>query len=664
MKKRSLLFSSLVIMALSITGCDLSSIMSGFQPSSQSQQPSVSTSVSTSTDSESSGASTSSSQTTSSINPSSTSSTSSSQIAEHEIASFDIYPFNDVHGNVKDTPGKGLGLAKTTTVLKEETKDKNAIFISQGDMWQGSAESNFTKGSLVTEWMNYMNFVSMTVGNHEYDWGTSCILENKELANFPILGVNVLYRSNDEPVDFLDPSFTFTKGGVKFGVIGAIGNCLGSITGSNVNDIYFAKGDALTSLVKAESNKLRNEEHCDFIIYSIHGSASRDSADTYDISLSRRHYVDLVFEGHTHDSYAEKDSEGVYHIQCNGNNENTYKVTVDIDLTDKSYEVKTPVKYDFSYANSPYKNVEEDADVVELIESYKGQYEFAYEVVGVNSKWKNATILRQKIADLYLEAGINKWGSSYNLILGGGYLSCRGSGLAAGEVQYAQLAELFPFDNTIVLCSVPGYRLIDSQFMTGGSSYYTTWSSYGNQVKDNIYSYETYYLVTDTFSSDYSWNYLTVVDTLEPKIYARDLLADYIRTGAWDESSLIQDDTGTAHNPKSVTEALQIAQLYTSASAEAAFFYIGVVCAAATTQGSQGDLKNVRVKDLNNDEEILIYWLLKTADRNPNWTSIDELVVGDVIVFYGSPFMYNQYTPEFSNGTWTYSINGELTAQG
>ena len=69
-------------------------------------------------------------------------------------------------------------------------------------MWQGSVESNLTEGHLVTEWMNQMNFVSMTVGNHEFDWGRQGIIDNSELANFPTLGINVVYQSNYERVEF------------------------------------------------------------------------------------------------------------------------------------------------------------------------------------------------------------------------------------------------------------------------------------------------------------------------------------------------------------------------------------------------------------------------------------------------------------------------------
>ena len=100
---------------------------------------------------------------------------------------FDLYSINDLHGKFDDTYANG-GVDEMTTYLRAaQENNPNTILISAGDMWQGSAESNFTKGKMITEWMNDLGFVSMTMGNHEYDWGESYIENNAELADFPFL---------------------------------------------------------------------------------------------------------------------------------------------------------------------------------------------------------------------------------------------------------------------------------------------------------------------------------------------------------------------------------------------------------------------------------------------------------------------------------------------
>ena len=598
--------------------------------------------------------------------------------AVSQNVSFDIYAFNDTHGNVRDTEGAGLGLAKTTTAIKEMSEGNNNIFISQGDMWQGSIESNYTRGNLVTEWMNQMGFVSMTVGNHEYDWGSQAISQNSELANFPTLGINVLYKNNGERVDYLDASTTFTRAGVKFGVIGAIGNCLSSISYSKVQDVTFATRNALTQLVKDESTRLRQEENCDFIIFSYHGSGSRDETDSYDISLSSGGYVDLVLEGHTHDGYAETDSAGIYHVQCNGYNKNIYKITVDMDVTNCIYEVN-PQYINLSYSHSPYKNYAEDDDVNALFTKYYDNYSFAYAEIGSVSESKDSGQLRNKVAELYLEKGMEKWGSQYpNIVLGGGYMSVRSPYiLPIGKVTYSMLANLFPFDNDILLCSIKGNEFRKTQYITGtNENYYMAWSEYGNNVKNSLDDNETYYLVTDTYGYDYYKNEdyassycasMQIVDLLDENgKYARDLLADYIAEGNWYVEPTIHD--GTISNPKTIAEAIEYAVDHPGENAIEAgaegFYFTGVVYQQANRHSdTSGDLRSVYFKDATASSGMQIYWFSKFqgATLENNWSGIDDLKVGDVLIFWGKPFYYNSSILEFSSGAYCYSINGVLT---
>ena len=687
MKKKSLLLGALMLIAMCASACtptssngnsssssvsshnsttsSVTSSSKSSSSSSSSSKSSSSTSSSTSSSSSSSSSSSnssssSSSSTSSSVSSSSSSSSSSSQRPQN--VSLDIFAFNDTHGNVVDTEGKGISLAKTATLLKE-LRNENSIFISQGDMWQGSVESGLTRGNIVTEWMNSLDFVSMTVGNHEFDWGSQYIASNQELANFPTLGINVLNRNNNQRVNYLSPSVTFTRGGAKIGVIGAIGNCYSSISRSKVSDIYFATGSALTSLVKQEANRLKNDEKCDFIIYSIHGS---NVDGDYDSELSNG-YVDLVLEGHTHNKYAETDEYGVYHVQSNAYNESFYRITVDLDLTNKTCNVNEPVSYNTLNSSSPYRNYAEDAETKTILAKYKDKYEFAYEVSGYNETTRYANELKQKVADLYYETGNTTWGNQYNLILGGGYISCRGSSLQMGDVTYADLFNLFPFDNDVSLCSISGRNLRNTQFITGNSNYYINWSSYGESIRDNIDDYATYYLITDTYTVDY-YTSLNVIATYENGgTYARDLLDRYIRNDGFGTKPIQQGHEGTANDPRTVAEALEYAYTHPGSSASnagsLAMYYKGVVSRQAAYVSGQGDMSKVYIKDEGTDNEIMIYYLKKTQNNSGStWTDVNELQLGDELIVCGRAFYYNSNTPELDNSTWVYSINGVRTA--
>ena len=66
---------------------------------------------------------------------------------------------------------------------------------------------------------------------------------------------------------------------------------------------------------------------------------------------------------------------------------------------------------------------------------------------------------------------------------------------------------------------------------TSNDDYFICCGDYGNSVKNNINSNETYYIVVDTYTAYYSPNKLTVVAEYTPDVYARDLLAEYIKNG-------------------------------------------------------------------------------------------------------------------------------------
>jgi len=143
------------------------------------------------------------------------------ECGESVIIFLDMFVINDLHGKLCDSNTQP-GVDEMTTYLKNAyaTKD-HVLLLSSGDMWQGSSESNLTHGLIVTDWMNELDFVSMTLGNHEFDWGEEYIRENAALAEFPLLAINIYDRNTNQPVDYCQPSVMVQRGGATIGIIGA-----------------------------------------------------------------------------------------------------------------------------------------------------------------------------------------------------------------------------------------------------------------------------------------------------------------------------------------------------------------------------------------------------------------------------------------------------------
>ena len=444
-----------------------------------------------------------------------------------------FYAVNDLHGKFMDTDTQP-GVDEFTTYMKNLYADdeREEILLSSGDMWQGTVESSTNKGRLLTDWMNELGFVSMTLGNHEYDWGSAVLKPNSVQAKFPFLAINVTY--NGKATDYCQASTTVERDGVKVGIIGAIGDCLSSISGDFTPGLDFATGSKLTALVKAESKRLREDENCDFIVYSIHdggtgfstsgiNSVTNKDMVYYDTALSNG-YVDLVFEAHTHQRYILKDEYGVYHMQ--GGSENSYVSCAEVSLNKITGECKVNPKLISKniYASS---SIEGDPVVEEIFNKYFPDSNPYTTVIGTNATRKQSEDILSQLAKLYFQKGVNEWGSQYDIVLGGGYLNTRNPyRIDAGNVTYADIFSVLPFDNEIVLGKVSG---TDLKRLLGRSNYTLHTTVKSAEITDG----KDYYIVVDSYTSTYKSNNITEVKRLGSGTYPRDLLAEYIKAGGW-----------------------------------------------------------------------------------------------------------------------------------
>ena len=154
------------------------------------------------------------------------------------IINFNLFGINDLHGKLSDSDSQP-GVNEITAFLMNAKKNMdNTLIFSSGDMWQGTAESGLTFGNMMTEWMNYLDFEFMTIGNHEFDWGDKYISQNAELAQFPFLAINIYDSDTNRRADFCDSSVMVDLGEIQIGFIGAIGDCYSSISGEMSGGYY------------------------------------------------------------------------------------------------------------------------------------------------------------------------------------------------------------------------------------------------------------------------------------------------------------------------------------------------------------------------------------------------------------------------------------------
>ena len=447
----------------------------------------------------------------------------------------DFYAINDLHGKFDDS-SQQPGVDELSLFLREEQMIKdNVVLLSSGDMWQGTSESNQTKGEILVDWMNELGFVSQTLGNHEFDWGEEFVANNAAKANFPFLAINVMDRKTGARVSYAKPSVMVETGGVKIGIIGAIGDCYSSIAAEKSAGFEIVTGSALSRLIKEEADRLR-ADGADVIVLSIHDGYDESFpkmhvlpdnkiAGFYDVSLSKD-TVDLVFEGHTHQSYVIMDSFGVYHLQNGGENKGISHAVITVNPATGVISVDTAE----IIASNVYAMHGQDGLRDRLLEKYADKIAWTKEVSAVLPTQMNRDDLRRLVAQLYYERGVEEWGDEYDIVLGGGFISARSPGyLTKGKINYSMIQSVFPFDNELVLCKATGLQLNQVFFKSNNENYFVYCGEYGEQVRKNIEYNKTYYIIVDSYTSTYAPNGLIEVKRLNAEIYARDLLNDYFK---------------------------------------------------------------------------------------------------------------------------------------
>jgi hypothetical protein len=241
------------------------------------------------------------------------------------------------------------------------------------------------------------------------------------------------------------------------------------------------------------------------------------------------------------------------------------------------------------------------------------------------------------VAKLYYEAGVAKWGSNYNITLGGGFLKTRSPyNLSAGTKTYGDLLNILPFDNRLVLCSIRGTYL-KSRFIETSNTDYHIYMESSAAIVDS----QTYYVIVDTYTATYSYNKLTIIEYYDDVTFARDLLADAIKAGKL--GSVIDDSNSgnqeeISYDLTTMEEIIAIGNSLEIGEKTTEYYYIkGIVNSNPTSYG------NFYLKG-NNGETVYVYNL---NDENGN--SFDSMTnppaKGDTVILYARICRY-----QFSSG--------------
>ena len=364
----------------------------------------------------------------------------------------DIYATNDIHGQIESQAYRS-SIGKVMTYMKSKGDQDNTLLLDQGDTWQGSIYSNYNHGELITDLMNYVKYDARTVGNHDFDWGTTYIASNKlrEYNNYktPVLAANVYdfnfstkVIGNNQQSNLGDKTVTYTlENGLKVGIIGTIGK--DQIT--SINSLYtqqIAFKDHI-SVIKEEATKLRNEG-CDIIISSNHCGQE----DVLNKNLSN--YVDLVLCAHTHQEENTMEN-GLLFAQFGAYNQYIGHIQIAYDVSTKSISYTVNDAITASQIDSNVKTI--DSTINSIVTEYNNDCDAeanATVASNVSGSFSSSEQMPNLMCRAMYEAAVD---SGYNVDLA--YCNnARASLNNKKQWTYADLYQAFPFDNEIYIIDV------------------------------------------------------------------------------------------------------------------------------------------------------------------------------------------------------------------
>ncbi len=231
-----------------------------------------------------------------------------------------IFHTTDLHGHILPTtdyagrPDLG-GLARCATQIRAWRKENPAsVLLDLGDVYQGTAVSLNTGGSLMIRALDALGYDGWVVGNHEFDWGPGPFSAARKDSTMPVLSGNLRCpASASSPA--LRPYLLKEVAGFRLALIGLTTPALS--TWLPPEDL-----DGVEALDPLESLATILREvaalHPDAIILAGHMGLIRRDDEANPVGALTRQFPQLAvcLGGHTHEDHPGEFVNGVLYTQA------------------------------------------------------------------------------------------------------------------------------------------------------------------------------------------------------------------------------------------------------------------------------------------------------------------------------------------------------------
>lgn len=449
----------------------------------------------------------------------------------NDIEKLKVFVINDLHGALEEENGE-YGAARLSWLVEKERKveGQEVLLLCAGDTFQGSAISNYSYGLNTLKIMNQMKFDAMTIGNHEFDWDLSTVLnyvdgeESNGEADFPFLACNIIDKTTNTIPQYVKEYEIVDYGSFQVGIIGYIGSTLESdISATKVENYDFIDPvDRIGEL----SKELRIAKGCELVLAMGHDASS--STNLRIAGFSGDSAIDGIINAHTHTIYEDTITNGngkeIPLTQAGTAGEYMTEIVFKFDSKKVAFDEGVAFNHDMSlYPNGIDETVQqmvnqmttEIAPIMNEVISKAGKYVSKSSVC----QWTADAIYQSVECDL---AAINSGG-------------IRQSAFPINEgtdITVKKIYEIMPFDNLVKTCKVNGRDLknillindavFSNNVVINGSTFYIN----GELVEDDkIYTFACVDYLFDRESCIYNKGENTEI----LQLLVRDVMIDALR---------------------------------------------------------------------------------------------------------------------------------------
>jgi 2',3'-cyclic-nucleotide 2'-phosphodiesterase/3'-nucleotidase len=385
----------------------------------------------------------------------------------------------DMHGRVfpidyYTNKYDNVGISKVATLIKEARKnDPDLLLVDSGDTIQGTPleyfhnKKNNAPPDPMMLAMNALHYDSMTVGNHEYNFGLKVLNKARSEAKFPWLSANSYDKGTDHP--HYTPYIVKEVQGVRIGVLGL--TTPGIPNWENVPNYEGLEFKETISEAKKWVKVLQEVGKVDVVVITMHMGIEEDLRtgtpnpaqvpnENAAIAIARQvPGIDVILMGHTHrdvpslvvngvlltqanrwashvarvDLYLEKDERGRWHVVA--------KSARTIPVTEK-----TVIDPEIAELGNPY-----DKETQDWLGRAIG--ESSEDLTARDGRFKDTAII-DLVQRVQIEAGHAdvSMAAAFNL-------SAR---IPKGQVTVRDIAGLYEYENTLVTLELTGQQLKDA----------------------------------------------------------------------------------------------------------------------------------------------------------------------------------------------------------